>query len=89
MNTECAVCGAEGAAVKNCCKYVAPAKEEPAEPVKQPEAPTCTREEACTVEAMNTECTVCGAEGASVENCCKYVAPAKEEPEPELELTAA
>ena len=71
------------------CYYVAPEAEEQEEEGNQPEAPACACEEACTAEAMNAECAVCGAEGASVENCCKYVAPAKEEPEPELELTAA
>ena len=52
------------------------------------EAPVCICKVACTAEAMNAECPVCGAEGASVENCGKYVAPAVEVPEPEPELTA-
>ena len=34
----------------------------------------CTCETACTAEAMNAECSVCGAEGALAENCGKYAA---------------
>ena len=33
------------------------------------EPPVCTCETACTVESMNTDCPVCGAEGADLENC--------------------
>ena len=33
----------------------------------------CTCETACTVESMNDDCPVCGAEGASAENCAKYL----------------
>ena len=40
--------------------------------------PVCTCETACTEETMNTECPVCGAEGALAENCGKYVEPAAE-----------
>ena len=42
------------------------------------ETPVCTCEKACTEETMNTECPVCGAEGALVEKCGKYVEPAAE-----------
>jgi len=42
------------------------------------ESPVCTCETACTEETMNTECPVCGAEGALAENCGKYVEPAAE-----------
>ena len=42
------------------------------------ESPVCTCETACTEETMNTECPVCGAEGALVENCGKYAEPAAE-----------
>ena len=45
------------------------------------EALVCICEEACTAEAMNVSCPVCGAEGASVESCCKYTAPTAEDPE--------
>ena len=38
------------------------------------ETPVCTCETACTAEAMNVECSVCGAEGAWAENCGKYAA---------------
>ena len=34
--------------------------------------PECTCETACTAEAMNAECAVCGVEGALAENCGKY-----------------
>ena len=34
----------------------------------------CTCETACTAEAMNAECPVCGADGALAENCGKYAA---------------
>ena len=42
------------------------------------ETPVCTCETACTEETMNTECPVCGAEGALAENCGKHVEPAAE-----------
>ena len=53
------------------------------------ETPVCTCEKACTEETMNTECPVCGAEGALAENCGKYVEPAAEgeESQPEGEKT--
>ena len=35
----------------------------------------CICEIACTAESMNADCPVCGAEGASAENCAKYAAP--------------
>ncbi len=38
------------------------------------ETPVCTCETACAAEAMNAECSVCGAEGALAENCGKYAA---------------
>ena len=38
--------------------------------------PACTCETACMAEAMNPECSVCGAEDALPENCGKYVKPA-------------
>ena len=34
--------------------------------------PECTCETACTAEAMNAECAVCGVESALAENCGKY-----------------
>ncbi|WP_419501679.1 InlB B-repeat-containing protein, partial [Alistipes putredinis] len=37
------------------------------------ELPVCTCETACTAESMNDDCPVCGAEGASAENCAKYL----------------
>ena len=43
------------------------------------ETPVCTCEEACTAEEMDAECPVCGAEGAAVEDCCKYAEAIKEE----------
>ena len=39
------------------------------------ELPVCTCETACMAESMNDDCSVCGAEGASAENCAKYAAP--------------
>lgn len=60
--------------------------------------PECSCETACTAESMNTECPVCGAEGASAENCAKYIKPADgaaaqpeeevSDPQPETALTA-
>ena len=35
--------------------------------------PVCSCETACTAESMNTECPVCGAEGALPENCGQYI----------------
>ena len=39
------------------------------------ELPVCTCETACMAESMNDDCSVCGAEGASAENCAKYADP--------------
>ncbi len=60
--------------------------------------PVCTCETACAVETMNAECSVCGAEGASAENCAKYIKPADDaavqpegkvsDPQPETALTS-
>ena len=36
-------------------------------------APVCICETACTAEAMNEDCPVCGAEGAHLHDCAKYV----------------
>lgn len=41
---------------------------------KAEETPVCTCAIACTAEAVNAECAVCGAEGALAENCGKYAA---------------
>ena len=49
------------------------------------EIPVCTCETACTEETMNAECPICGAEGALAENCGKYVEPAAEGEESQLE----
>ena len=59
--------------------------------------PVCSCETACTAESMNTECPVCGAEGASAENCAKYIKSADgaaaqpeekvSDPQPETALT--
>lgn len=59
--------------------------------------PACSCETACTAESMNTDCPVCGAEGASAENCAKYIKPADDaaaqsegkvsDPQPETALT--
>ena len=40
------------------------------------EPPVCSCEMACTAESMNTDCPVCGAEGALPENCAKCAQPA-------------
>ena len=60
--------------------------------------PVCSCETACAVETMNAECSVCGAEGASAENCAKYIKPADDaavqpegevsDPQPKTALTA-
>lgn len=60
--------------------------------------PVCTCETACAAETMNAECSVCGAEGASAENCAKYIKPADDaavqpegevsDPQPKTALTA-
>ena len=50
------------------------------------ETPVCSCETACTEEGMNADCPVCGAEGAALEACQKYVPEAEaaeEEQEPE------
>ena len=38
------------------------------------ETPVCSCEAACTAGAMNTDCPICGDEGAAPENCGKYQA---------------
>ena len=62
------------------------------------ETPPCSCETPCTAESMNTDCPVCGAEGASAENCAKYIKPADgaaaqpeekvSDPQPETALMA-
>ena len=62
------------------------------------EPPVCSCETACTAEAMNADCPICGAEGASAENCAKYIKPADDaavqpegevsDPQPKTALTA-
>ncbi len=62
------------------------------------ELPICTCETACTAESLNADCPVCGAEGASAENCAKYIKPADDaavqpegevsDPQPETAFTA-
>lgn len=60
--------------------------------------PVCSCETACTTESMNTDCPVCGAEGALPENCARYARPADaaaaqpegevSDPQPETALMA-
>ena len=62
------------------------------------EPPVCTCETACTAEAMNADCPICGVEGALPENCAKCTQPADDaavqpegevsDPQPETALTA-
>ena len=51
--------------------------------------PECSCETACTAESMNTDCPVCGAEGALPENCAQCAQPADDAAaQPETALTA-
>ena len=60
--------------------------------------PECSCETACTAESMNTDCPVCGAEGALPENCAQCAQPADDaaaqpegevsDPQPEKEVSA-
>lgn len=62
------------------------------------ETPVCTCETACTAEAMNADCPICGVEGTLPENCAKCAQPADgaavqpegevSAPQPEAALTA-
>ena len=62
------------------------------------EPPVCSCETACTAEAMNADCPICGVEGALPENCAKCAQPADDaavqpegkvsDPQPETALTA-
>ena len=100
MNTDCPVCGAEGALPENCAKYAQPADDAAAQLKDSADnPPVCSCETACTAESMNTDCPVCGAEGALPENCAKYAPPKGEasdsqpegevsDPQPETALTA-
>ena len=74
MNEDCPVCGAEGAHLHDCAKYVKPADDAvtQSEDVKE-EPHACTCETACTVEAMNADCLVCNTEDAHLHDCAKYV----------------
>ena len=51
--------------------------------------PVCSCETACTAESMNTECPVCGADGALPKNCTKCAQPKGEvsDPQPEGEVS--
>ena len=99
MNTACPVCGAEGALPENCAKCAQPAEGAAAQPEDSADnPPVCSCETACTAESMNTDCPVCGAEGALPDNCAKYAQPADaaaaqpegeaSDPQPEAALTA-
>lgn len=57
VNTECPVCGAEGADLSACKGQT------------EPEESDCTCETLCAEEAVNMECPVCGAEGADLSAC--------------------
>lgn len=51
------------------------------------EPPVCSCETACTAEAMNADCPICGVEGALPENCAKCAQPADDaavQPEKEV-----
>lgn len=60
--------------------------------------PVCSCETACTAEAMNADCPICGVEGALPENCAKCAQPADgaavqpegevSDPQPETALTS-
>ena len=52
------------------------------------ESPVCTCETVCTAETMNTECSVCGADGALPESCAKANTGAIEEGAPAQALTS-
>ena len=53
------------------------------------ETPPCSCETACTAESMNTDCPVCGAEGALPEDCAKCAQPADDAAvQPEGEVSA-
>ena len=62
------------------------------------EPPVCSCETACTAEAMNADCPICGVEGALPENCAKCAQPADDaavqpegevsDPQPETALTS-
>ena len=50
--------------------------------------PVCSCETACTAEGMNTDCPVCGAEGALPENCAKCAQPKGEVSAPQPETAS-
>ena len=52
------------------------------------ESPVCTCETVCTAETMNTECSVCGADGALPESCAKANTGAIAEGTPAQALTS-
>ena len=99
MNADCPVCGAEGALPESCAKRAQPADDAAAQLKDSADnPPVCSCETACTAESMNTDCLVCGAEGALPENCAKCAQPADDaaaqpegevsDPQPEAALTA-
>ena len=51
------------------------------------EPPICACETVCAAETMNAKCPVCGAEGASAENCGKYAAPVSGQDNEQFTLT--
>ncbi len=69
MNADCPVCGAEGADLTQCLG-TSEGKTEPANStVSANEIPVCTCETACTEGSINSDCPVCGAEGADLSQC--------------------
>ena len=51
------------------------------------EPPVCSCETACTAEAMNADCPICGVEGALPENCAKCAQPDDAAVQPEGEVS--
>lgn len=69
VNSNCPVCGAEGADLFQCLGTGEGETEPAKEAVPYEEIPACICETLCTEESINTDCPVCGAEGADLTQC--------------------
>ncbi len=79
VNTECPICGVEGAEL-SVCKGTQENEQQPdTEDSAQKECSCTTR---CTAEEVNTECPICGAEGADL-SVCKGTQESEQQPDTE------
>ncbi|MGN0388095.1 MAG: hypothetical protein ACI4ER_04720, partial [Suilimivivens sp.] len=68
LNSDCPVCGKEGAALSQCEGKEETNSDEQAKPKEEIKA-ECTCSELCTEDHVSTDCPVCGADDADLYDC--------------------